>query len=157
MLWPFTTMKPCLIWLTSTGQVLWLVRSMSRSHTSAWQVSGSECSAHDYPTATQPLPLPPKPSPLTLSSCNRATVGLPSSQQSSLSSGMKGHQMILRKWFSGVPSGCRMWTKISSLSRVLRASRRDDAVGLGDQAPPTFLQSPIPPWERILNFAINQG
>lgn len=22
VLWPFTTMKPCLIWLTSTGQVL---------------------------------------------------------------------------------------------------------------------------------------
>ena len=54
VLWPFTTMKPCLIWLTSTGQVLWLVRSMSRSHTSAWQVPGGEHSAHNYPTATSP-------------------------------------------------------------------------------------------------------
>ena len=63
VLWPFTTMKPCLIWLTSTGQVLWLVRSMSRSHTSAWQVPGGERSAHDYPTATQPLPVPPGPAP----------------------------------------------------------------------------------------------
>lgn len=92
---------------------------------------------------------------LTRSSCNRATVGLPSSQQSSLSSGIKGHQMILRKWFSGVPSGCWMWTKISSLSRVLRANQVDNEMYLAASDAPTFLQSPIQLQKRILNFAIN--
>lgn len=87
---------------------------------------------------------------LTRSSCNKATVGLPSSQQSSFSSGMKGHQMILRKWFSGVPSGCWIWTKISSLSAVLRAKQVDDEICL--VAPPTFLQSPIPSQGKDTEF-----
>lgn len=37
MLWPFTTMKPSLMFGTSTGQELLFVRMMSRSHTSAWK------------------------------------------------------------------------------------------------------------------------
>lgn len=65
--------------------------------------------------------------------------------------------MILRKWFSGVPSGCRIWTKISSLSRALRARQVDDEMCLAAPALPTFLQSPSHPRERILNFAINQS
>lgn len=83
---------------------------------------------------------PPLPYPvLTRSSCSRATVGLLSSQQSSLSSGMKGHQMILRKWFSGVPSGCRMWTKISSLIRESRLKQVE--VSLAAPDPPPLLPS----------------
>lgn len=66
VLWPFTTMKPCLIWLTRTGQVLWLERSMSRSHTSAWRVQG-ECSAPAHTMAAlTPSLLPclvPSPGP----------------------------------------------------------------------------------------------
>lgn len=99
----------------------------------------SPCPHHGF---SEPFS-PPMPGSLTRSSCNRATVGLPSSQQSSLSSGMKGHQMILRKWFSGVPSGCWMWTKISSLSMVLRAKQVDDEV---------CLVAPIPPQRKDTEF-----
>ena len=60
--------------------------------------------------------------------------------------------MILRKWFSGVPSGCWMWTKISSLSRVLRAKQVDDEVCLVAPVPPAFLKSPIPPQGKDTEF-----
>lgn len=65
VLWPFTMMKPCLIWLTSTGQVLWLERSMSRFHTSAWRVQRGECSAYAHTMAALfPLPqIPAMPTP----------------------------------------------------------------------------------------------
>lgn len=112
--------------------------------------------AHVHTTAALSTPLP-MPSLLTRSSCNRATIGLPSSQQSSLSSGMKGHQMILRKWFSGVPSGCRIWTKISSLSGVLRIRQVHDECVWHPQRCPPFFSPPFHPKERILNFAINQS
>lgn len=58
VLWPFTMMKPCLIWLTSTGQVLWLERSMSRFHTSACRVQRGECSAHVHTMAALSTPSP---------------------------------------------------------------------------------------------------
>lgn len=56
----------------------------------------------------------------TLSSCNNASVWQPSSGFSSLSSGMKGHQISLRLEFSGVSSGLRMCTITSSLKNGVK-------------------------------------
>jgi len=55
---------------------------------------------------------------LTLSSWSSANVWHASSGFSSLSSGIKGHQMSLRLELSGVSSGLWMWTITSSLRNI---------------------------------------
>lgn len=59
----------------------------------------------------------------TLSSCSNASVWQLSSGLSSLSSGIKGHQMSLRLEFSGVSSGLRMCTITSSLGDGVKGQK----------------------------------